>query len=161
MLFVKIKFDYFMKSVCAALVVYVCAFVAYVDVRAQEDVVVFDDVESISWGEESDAPKSIHNLLRIKFSKSQKILSKDDYKAIEAMIKILPVNEGSVAKVKIKSFANGEFGEQKARQIAMQRMLNLRQGLVDLGFDISNTNFFVFGNEGNKQGLDYIDIDKY
>lgn len=127
------------------------------DAMAEEDVIIIDE-DALSWISESDAPKSGSNLLRIKFDKSQSTLSDADVKAIDSMLKILgDPNQ----KIKVKSYANKDDGEQKARETAIQRMLNLRKNLIGMGFDISNANFFVFGGDGNKQNLDYIDIDKY
>lgn len=124
---------------------------------AVDEVIILDD-DAVDWISSNEAPKSGNNLLRIKFEKTQKNLSDADKKAINSMLKIF---EKPDQKVKIRSFASNDLGEQKAREIAMQRMLNLRKNLIEQGFDINNVKFFVFGADGNKHNLDYIDIDKY
>jgi len=129
-----------------------------IQLRAQdgEEVIIID--EEVPWINEKEAPKSSYNVLRIKFEENQKNLSDEDEKAIEAMLKILADPD---QKVKIKSYSSDRGNEQKSREIAMQRMLNLREKLINNGYSVNNADFFVFGNYGNKEGLDYIDIDKY
>ncbi len=126
-------------------------------VTAEDDVLILDE-ESLPWISDSEAPKSGNNLIRIKFTENQKALSDEDENALVSMLNIIgDANQ----KVKITSYADGNMGDQRAREIAMQRTLNLREKLVKHGFNVDDAKFFVFGAESNKQNLDYIDIDKY
>lgn len=156
MLFKKtcLKLPYFLILLSLSLFLLAAPAIAETE---EEEVIILDE-EALPWVSDKEAPKSNLNLIRIKFNKGQKDLSEEDEKAVEAMLKILGDPD---QRIKIKSYANDGAGDQKSREMAMQRMLNLRQSLIDAGFDISNANFFAFGSKGNKQNLDYIDIDKY
>jgi len=147
----------FSCSFFAFLCAFSCLFGSTQNAVAQEEVIILDD-EQLPWLMEDEAPKSNFNLLRIKFQPAQHKLTEEDIKAISAMTKIVSAEK---QRVKIKSYSSEQISDQKSRELAMQRALNLREKLTENGFEIDNADFFIFGNYGNKKNLDYIDIDKY
>jgi outer membrane protein OmpA-like peptidoglycan-associated protein len=102
--------------------------------------------------------KTSRNLIRINYDKNKVALADNDKSALNAVVAMLKADKNK--KIRIKSFTSADFFNNDYRRIGLQRVINIRDYLMKQGVNFSQTEVKVYGSEKNKEGLDYIDIDK-
>jgi outer membrane protein OmpA-like peptidoglycan-associated protein len=116
------------------------------------------EAENIEKAAVEEPKKKETNIIRINYDKAKTELADNDKSALNAVIAMLKSDKNK--KIRIKSYTSSDDFNNDFRRVGLQRVINIRDYLMKQGVNFSQTEVKVYGSEKNKEGLDYIDIDK-
>ncbi len=120
-----------------------------------------EEIEKEKQAEKQAVPepkKSSTNLMRISYSHEATELADNDKQQLLALVRELRGNNNS--RILIKSYTSESDIGADVRRVGLLRIIGIREYLMKQGVDFSRTEARVLDGAKNKEGLDYIDIDK-